>query len=761
MAKKTNSKTSKKSGGDNSVVAVDIQNRELGEILSEKYLSYALSTIMSRSLPDVRDGLKPVHRRVLYAMYQLNLKPETPPKKSARIVGDVIGKYHPHGDSSIYDAMVRLAQDFAVRYPLVDGQGNFGNIDGDNAAAMRYTEARLTKVAQLLLEDIDQDTVDFRATYDGETVEPVVMPANFPNLLANGSSGIAVGMATNIPPHNVAELCDALDLLIENKECEVKDLLKFVKGPDFPTGGILAEDKAVIRQAYETGRGSLRVRAVWHKEEPKKGDGWQIVITEIPYQVVKSRLIEKIAELIVNKKLPFLDDITDESAEDVRIVLTPKNKTIEPELLMAQLYKNTDLETRFSLNMNVLDRGLTPRVMNLKEVLQAFIDHRQDVLLRRSRHRLTQIDHRLEVLGGLLVAYLNIDEVIKIIREEDDPKAVMMKRFKLSDVQVEAILNMRLRSLRKLEEIEIRREDKELRAEKAELEKLIASHKLQMKAISAQVARIREAFAANTPLGKRRTQAGKAPVDIDVPVEAFIEKEPITVICSDKGWIRAMKGHLEQEKIDAISYKDGDGFKFAIPCETTDKLVVFGTNGKFYTLACDKLPSGRGFGEPVRLMIDLSNEADIVTIMKHEPARKLLVAADDGRGFVVPEKEILSQTKNGKQCLMVKGGVEARVCFAVEPNHDQVATIGQNRKLLVFPLDQVPEMTKGVGVILQRHKDGGLSDAKTFRLKDGLTWYSAGKERVETNLKAWRGERAQAGVLPPNGFPRANKFSGK
>lgn len=754
-------KTSKKSGSDNTVVAVDIQNRELGEILSEKYLSYALSTIMSRSLPDVRDGLKPVHRRVLYAMSQLNLKPETPPKKSARIVGDVIGKYHPHGDSSIYDAMVRLAQDFAVRYPLVDGQGNFGNIDGDNAAAMRYTEARLTKVAQLLLEDIEQDTVDFRPTYDGETVEPVVMPANFPNLLANGSSGIAVGMATNIPPHNVAELCDALDVLIENKDSEVKDLLKFVKGPDFPTGGILAEDKAVIRQAYETGRGSFRVRAVWHTEELKKGESWQIVITEIPYQVVKARLIEKIAELIVNKKLPFLDDITDESAEDVRIVLTPKNKTIEPELLMAQLFKNTDLETRFSLNMNVLDGGLTPRVMNLKEVLQAFIDHRQDVLLRRSRHRLGQIEHRLEVLGGLLVAYLNIDEVIKIIREEDDPKAVMMKRFKLSDVQVEAILNMRLRSLRKLEEIEIRREDKELRAEKADLEKLIASHKLQMKAIRDQVGRIREAFAPNTPLGKRRTQAGKAPVDIDVPVEAFIEKEPITVICSDKGWIRAMKGHLEQEKIDAISYKDGDAFKFAIPCETTDKLVVFGTNGKFYTLSCDKLPSGRGFGEPVRLMIDLSNEADIITIMKHDPARRLLVAADDGRGFIVPEKDILSQTKNGKQCLMVKGGVEARVCFAVEPQHDQVATIGQNRKLLIFPLDQVPEMTKGVGVILQRHKDGGLSDAKTFRLKDGLTWYSAGKERVETSLKAWRGERAQAGVLPPNGFPRANKFNGK
>jgi topoisomerase-4 subunit A len=759
MAKKTTRKSSGK--GNNNVVAVEIQNRELGEILSEKYLSYALSTIMSRSLPDVRDGLKPVHRRVLYAMYQLNLKPETPPKKSARIVGDVIGKYHPHGDSSIYDAMVRLAQDFAVRYPLVDGQGNFGNIDGDNAAAMRYTEARLTKVAQLLLQDIDQDTVAFRPTYDGDTVEPVVMPANFPNLLANGSSGIAVGMATNIPPHNVAELCDALDHMIENKDCEVKDLMKFVKGPDFPTGGILAEDKATIRNAYETGRGSFRIRAVWHKEELKKGDDWQIVITEIPYQVVKSRLIEKIADLIVNKKLPFLDDITDESAEDVRVVLTPKNKSIDPELLMAQLYRNTDLETRFSLNMNVLDKGITPRVMNLKEVLQAFIDHRQDVLVRRSKHRLQQIDHRLEVLGGLLVAYLNIDEVIKIIREKDDPKAELMKRFKLSDVQAEAILNMRLRSLRKLEEIEIRKEDKALREEKDALEKLLGSNARQMTAIRKQVRDIHEAFAPNTALGKRRTQAGKAPTDIDVPVEALIEKEPITVLCSDKGWIRTMKGHLEPEKIAAANYKEGDSQKFAIHCETTDKLIVFGTNGKFYTLTCDKLPAGRGFGEPLRLMIDLSNEADIITMMVHDPARRLLVAADDGRGFVVQEKEVLSQTKNGKQCLLVKNGVEARVCVPIEKHHDSVATIGQNRKLLVFPLEQVPEMSRGVGVILQRYKDGGLSDVKTFKLKDGLTWYSAGKERVETNLKSWRGERAQAGCLPPNGFPRANKFNGK
>lgn len=760
MAKKTTRKSSKK--GKSDVVAVEIQNRELGEILSEKYLSYALSTIMSRSLPDVRDGLKPVHRRVLYAMSQLNLKPETPPKKSARIVGDVIGKYHPHGDSSIYDAMVRLAQDFAVRYPLVDGQGNFGNIDGDNAAAMRYTEARLTKVAQLLLQDIDQDTVDFRPTYDGDTVEPSVMPANFPNLLANGSSGIAVGMATNIPPHNVAELCDALDYLIENKSCEVKDLMKFIKGPDFPTGGILAEDKAVIRQAYETGRGSFRIRAVWNKEElDKKGDDWQIVITEIPYQVVKARLIEKIADLIINKKLPFLDDITDESAEDVRIVLVPKNKSIDPELLMAQLYKNTDLETRFSLNMNVLDGGITPKVMNIKEALQAFVNHRQDVLVRRSKHRLQQIDHRLEVLAGLLIAYLNIDEVIKIIREKDDAKAELIKRFKLSDVQAEAILNMRLRSLRKLEEIEIKKEDTALKAEKAELEKLLGSNARQLTTIRKQVREIHEAFAPNTPLGKRRTQAGKAPVDIDVPVEALIEKEPITVLCSDKGWIRAMKGHLEPEKIAAANYKEGDTQKFAIHCETTDKLVVFGTNGKFYTLTCDKLPAGRGFGEPLRLMIDLSNEADIVTMLVHDPERKLLVVADDGRGFVVPEKEVLSQTKNGKQCLLVKNGVEAHVCAPIEPHHDSVAAIGQNRKLLIFPLEQVPEMSRGVGVILQRYKDGGLSDAKTFKLKDGLSWYSGGRERVETGLKSWRGERAQAGCLPPNGFPRANKFSGK
>lgn len=747
MARKTGS----------NVVALNIQDRPLGDILSEKYLSYALSTIVSRSLPDVRDGLKPVHRRLLYAMMQLSLRPETPPKKSARVVGDVIGKFHPHGDQSVYDALVRLAQDFSVRYPLVDGQGNFGNIDGDNAAAMRYTEARLTAVSQLLLAEIDEDTVDFRETYDGDTQEPIVLPANFPNLLANGASGIAVGMATSIPPHNVAELCEAIEHLIDAPDCTVKDLLKHIKGPDFPTGGILVEDRASIVSAYETGRGGFRVRAKWRRED-LKGDNWQIVVTEIPYQVLKSKLIEKIAELITTKKLPFLDDVSDESAEDVRIVLVPKNKSIAPELLMEQLFKQTDLESRFSLNMNVLDGGTVPRVMNLKEVLQAFVNHRQDVLVRRSKHRLAAIEHRLEVLAGLLIAYLNIDEVIKIIREEDDPKPQMVKRFKLTDVQVEAILNMRLRSLRKLEEIEIRSEHKDLSSEKDDLEKLIASKARQMTAIKKQVKGIYDAFSPATTLGARRTKISKPPEEIDVPIDAFIEKEPITVICSEKGWIRAMKGHLEPDKIEQIGYKEGDGKKFVLHAETTDKLVVFATNGKFYTIGADKLPPGRGFGEPVRLMIDLQNDADLVALMTHDPERRLLVAADDGRGFIVPEKEILSQTKNGKQCLLVKEGVEARVCVPVTGDH--VAVIGQNRKMLIFPLNQIPEMAKGVGVILQKYKDGGLSDAKTFKLKEGLSWLSAGREKTETALKPWIGERAQAGCLPPNGFPRANRFSG-
>ncbi|MCK5517993.1 MAG: DNA topoisomerase IV subunit A [Alphaproteobacteria bacterium] len=747
MVKKSTTKTT----------SMNIQDRELTEILSEKYLSYALSTIMSRSLPDVRDGLKPVHRRVLYAMMQLSLKPETSPKKCARVVGDVIGKFHPHGDQSVYDALVRLAQDFSVRYPLVDGQGNFGNIDGDNAAAMRYTEARLTKVSQLLLEGINEEAVDFRATYDDDMMEPTVFPANFPNLLANGSSGIAVGMATSIPPHNVAELCDALQTLIDTPDSSVKNLLKFIKGPDFPTGGTLTEERESIVNSYETGRGSFRMRSKWHKEE-LKGGNWQIIVTEIPYQVLKSRLIEKIAELIITKKIPFLNDVTDESAEDIRVVLTPKNKSVNPELLMEHLFRQTSLENRFSLNMNVLDGGVVPRVMNLKEVLQAFINHRQEVLVRRSTHRLVNIEHRLEVLSGLLIAYLNLDEVIKIIREEDDPKAKLISRFKLTETQAEAILNMRLRSLRKLEEIEIRKENKILLKEKEGLEKLIGSKTRQMTAIKKQIKEIRKIFAPDTKLGARRTKIGKMPVGIDLPAEAFIEKEPITIICSEKGWIRAMKGHLESDKIGQITYKEGDSEKFVLHAETTDKLIVFGTNGKFYTIDADKLPARRGFGEPVRLIIDLQNDADIVTLIKHDPKRKLLVAADDGRGFIVTEKDILSQTKNGKQCLLLKKNVEAKIC--VPATGDHVAVIGQNRKLLIFPMVQIPEMTRGVGVILQRYKDGGLSDVKTFLLKDGLTWHSTRRKRTETTLKPWLGERAQTGRLPPNRFPRANKFSG-
>jgi len=752
MAKKKGS-----SGDNTNVVANEIQEQELGALLSDKYLSYALSTIVSRSLPDVRDGLKPVHRRVLYAMMQLSLKPQGQPKKSARVVGDVIGKFHPHGDASVYDALVRLAQDFNVRYPLVDGQGNFGNIDGDSAAAMRYTEARTTEVTQMLLEGIDEDAINYRFTYDGETKEPEVLPANFPNLICNGATGIAVGMATSVPPHNAEEVCEALEYLIDNKDCEVKDLVKFVKGPDFPTGGILIEDKKDIIKAYEEGRGSFRVRAKWEVEE-LKGDNWQVVVTEIPYQVQKSRLIEKIAEGIMSKKLPFLDDVVDESAEDIRVVLTPKNKTISPEILMTQLFKNTDLESRFSMNMNVLDHGITPKVMSLKEVLQAFIDHRQEVLQRRGKHRLEQIESRLEILEGFLIAYLNIDEVIKIIRFEDDPKAKMMKKFKLSEFQTDAILNMRLRSLRKLEEIEIKNEHKDLTKEKAELEKLLGSETRQMTELKKQIKDIAEKFSKKTVIGKRRTKIDKAPEDIEITIEDLIEKEPITVICSNKGWIRSMKGHLEDDKIKALTYKDGDKEGFVFHAETTDKIVIFATNGKFYTILADKLPAGRGFGDPIRLMIDLQNDADIVHMMVYDENRKLLVAADDGRGFIVHEKEVLSQTKNGKQCLSVKKGADAKVCAIVDEKHDYVAVIGQNRKLLIFPIDQIPEMSKGVGVILQKYKDGGLSDIKTLKLKEGLTWYSGGRNYCETKLKEWVGERAQAGRLPPNGFPRANKF---
>ena len=731
-----------------------IRDTPLAEALSERYLAYALSTIMARSLPDVRDGLKPVHRRLLYAMRQLKLDPASGFKKCARIVGDVMGKYHPHGDQAIYDAMVRLAQDFAQRYPLVDGQGNFGNIDGDNAAAMRYTEARLTAVAELLLQDIDADTVDFRATYDGEESEPVVLPAAFPNLLANGSNGIAVGMATSIPPHNIAEICDALQHLIKTPNARDQTLLQAMPGPDFPTGGVLVEPAESIAQTYATGRGSFRLRARWQKEELARGT-WQIVVTEIPYQVQKSKLVEKIAELIQERKLPLLADVRDESTTDVRLVLEPKARTVEPEHLMETLFRATDLEVRIALNMNVLDGGRTPKVMSLREVLQAFLDHRQVVLVRRTHHRLAHIEHRLEVLGGYLIAYLNLDEVIRIIREEDEPKPKLMQRFKLSDVQVEAILNMRLRSLRRLEEMEIKTENKALTAERKDLKALLDDEKRRWKVISEEIAELKKKFGPKSELGRRRTSLAEAPDIADVPVEAMIEREPVTVICSEKGWIRAMKGHVADD--GKTVYKEGDKGRFWLQAETTDKLVLFATNGRFYTLGVDKLPRGRGHGEPARLMVDLGDDQEIVALFVYQPGRKLLVAATDGRGFVVEEDQVIAQTRAGKQVLNVAGDVEAKICVAAAG--DAVATIGENRKLLIFPLSEVPIMTRGRGVALQKFRDGGLSDAKVFIRKQGLTWASGERTRTETDIKDWIGKRAAAGRLPPKGFNKSNKFT--
>ncbi len=736
---------------------MDVRDTPLKDAISERYLSYALSIIMSRSLPDVRDGLKPVHRRLLYAMRQLKLDPATGYKKCARVVGDVIGKYHPHGDVAVYEAMVRLAQDFAVRYPLVDGQGNFGNIDGDNAAAMRYTEARLTDIAMALMDGIDEDTVDFRATYDGEESEPIVMPAAFPNLLANGAAGIAVGMATSIPPHNVDEICQALLHLIKTPKATIEKLVGFMPGPDFPTGGILVEGREAVVAAYTTGRGGFRVRARWKKEDLGRG-GYQIVVTEIPFQVQKSRLIERVAELMQQKKLSLIEDIVDESTEDIRVVITPKNRTVDPDMLMEQLFKQTELETRFSLNMNVLDADHTPRVMNLREVLQAFLDHRHDVLIRRTNNRLGKVAHRMEMLEGYLIAYLNLDEVIRIIREEDEPKAALMKRFKLTDGQAEAILNMRLRSLRRLEEMEIKGEHKELAKELADLNKLLKNEDLRWEKITGEIAEIRTKFGAKAPggKGKRRTEIGDAPTLIDIPLDAFIEKEPITVLLSDKGWIKAAKGHLEDGAIADVKYKEGDRGRFAIRCETTDKILLFATNGRFYTLAGDKLPGGRGFGEPVRLMIELGNEHAIVSAFVFKAGEQFLLASSAGRGFIVKSDDVFAQTRGGKAALNVSGDEEAAVCARVEG--DTVAVIGDNRKLLLFPLKEVPEMARGRGVILQRYKDGGLSDLKTFTYKQGLSWQQGDRTRTETDLKDWKGERAQAGRLPPKGFNKVNKF---
>ncbi len=751
-----------------------VLNTSLDDALSQRYLAYALSTIVSRSLPDVRDGLKPVHRRLLYAMRQLKLDPSGGFKKCARVVGDVIGKYHPHGDSAAYDALVRLAQSFAVRFPLVEGQGNFGNIDGDNAAAMRYTEAKLTPFAQALMDGLDDDTVDFRATYDGEESEPVVMPAAVPNLLANGSSGIAVGMATNIPPHNAGELCDALLQLIKTPKAQISTLVDMVQGPDFPTGGILSENRESIVEAYKTGRGSFRVRAKWVVEELGRGQ-YQVIVTEIPYQVQKSRLIERIAALMEEKKLPVLADIRDESAEDVRIVLEPKSRSIDAEQLMEQLFRQTDLESRFGLNMNVLDATGIPRVMDLREVLQAYLDHRQVVLVRRANHRLAAINHRLEILGGYLIAYLNLDEVIRIIRQEDEPKPILIKKFKLTDVQAEAILNMRLRSLRKLEEFEIKSEHKKLSAEKKEISALLKDEKRQWQAIAAQVKEAKEKFGQKTELGKRRTELGEAPTAVVVPIESFIEKEPLTVILSAKGWIRAMKGHRDDVaagKAD-LKFKDGDKFRSAVTAQSTDKILLFASDGRFYTLSADKLPQGRGFGEPIRLLMDLPNDADIISMLVYAREQKFLLVSSAGRGFVVKAEQVFAQTKNGKQALNLAKGERGRVCAPLpgtsgmaddlltgKPS-DSVAIIGENRKLLIFPLKDIPEMGRGRGVILQRYKGGGCADAKVFTLKEGLVWKSGDRERTEVDLKAWVGTRAQAGRMPPKGFSREDRpFSG-
>ncbi|MBT8473519.1 MAG: DNA topoisomerase IV subunit A [Marinicaulis sp.] len=737
----------------------DIFLEPFDEALSQRYLAYALSTITARALPDVRDGLKPVHRRILFAMRQMRLKPEGGFKKSAKVVGEVMGNFHPHGDQAIYDAMVRLVQDFSVRVPLVDGQGNFGNIDGDNAAAMRYTESRLTDAAQLLLDGIDDDTVDFRETYDGEGKEPVVLPAAFPNLLANGASGIAVGMATSIPPHNVAELIDASLHLIKTPKARTETLLKYVKGPDFPTGGVCVEDAASMEEAYATGRGGFRVRARWEAEDLGRGK-YQIVITEIPYQVQKSRLIEKIAELIQTKKLPAVSDVRDESAEDIRLILEPRSGNIDPGAMMETVFKLTDLESRFPLNLNVLDASGAPRVMGLREVLQSYLDHRKEVLVRRTKFRLEKIARRLEILDGFLIAYLNIDEVIRIIRFEDDPKAKLMKKFKLSDVQAEAILNMRLRSLRKLEEIEIKTEHTELKAEQRKLRALLKSDDAQWKAIANQLRDVRKIFDPKSDLGKRRTDIADAPEIEDIDLDVLVEKEPVTIVISEKGWVRTMKGHVEDAK--SIKYKDGDREGSLVYAQTTDKLMLFATNGKVYSLDVAQLPGGRGHGEPIRLMVDMGNDDAVVAAFLYEGERKFLVASSAGHGFIVNESDCLSNTRKGKQILNVPAGAEGAVCRPAPGKIDKdamIAVVGDNKKFLCFPAAELPEMTRGKGVVLQKYHKGGLSDAKVFIKKEGLTWTDrAGRVQTIDDWKQFVGKRAQAGRLAPKGFPTSKKF---
>lgn len=761
----------------------------LRRAIGERYLTYALSTIMHRALPDARDGLKPVHRRILYAMRRLRLSPNGGFLKSAKISGDTMGDFHPHGDAAIYDAMARLAQDFNVRYPLVDGQGNFGNVDGDNPAASRYTEARMTAAAEALLEGLDEDAVDFRDNYDGRLQEPAVLPATFPNLLANGSSGIAVGMATNIPPHNLDELLNACIHLIKAPNARDETLIEHVPGPDFPTGGIIVEPRENILEAYRTGRGSFRLRSKWQVEDLGRGL-WQVVVTEIPYQVQKSKLIEKIAEVIQTKKVPILADIRDESAEDIRIVLEPRSKNVDPEVLMGMMFRNSDLETRFSLNMNVLIDGRTPKVCSLKEVLRAFLEHRRDVLQRRARHRLEKIDHRLEVLEGFILAFLNLDRVIDIIRYDDDPKSALMFEDwsvahpramdeadyigpatragepSLTEVQVDAILNMRLRSLRRLEEMELKRERDALMIERAELEDLLESEDLQWKKITEQLREVRKQFGKDSDGGARRTDFAEATEVAEVPLEAMIDREPITVVCSKMGWVRAMTGHIDLAR--ELKFKDGDEGRFLFHAETTDKLLVFGSNGRFYTVQASNLPGGRGMGEPLRLMVDLPNETEIVDLFIHVPGRKLLVASSAGDGFMVSEDDVIAQTRSGKQVLNVKEDIRALRCKPVQGDH--VAIVSQNGKFLVFPTSELPEMGRGKGVRLQKYNmargkqgalelDGGLSDLTTFNWDEGLSWgMGGGKTRTETDLSEWLGKRAGVGKRPPYGFPKSYKF---
>lgn len=731
-----------------------IKTVALAEELSSRYLSYAMSTIVSRSLPDVRDGLKPVHRRLMYAMRQLHLDPKSGFKKCARVVGDVIGKYHPHGDSSVYGAMCRLAQDFSVRYPLVDGQGNFGNIDGDSPAAMRYTEARLTEFAIALMEGLNEDAVDFRDTYDGEEQEPVVMPGAVPNLLCNGSNGIAVGMATNIPPHNLSEVCDALLLMIEKPDSTIESLVRKLKGPDFPTGGVIVDKFASVLDAYTTGKGNFRIRAKWQKEDLGMGQ-YQIVVTEIPYQVIKSKLIEKIAQLLLEKKVPLLNDVRDESAQDIRIVLEPKNRNVDANMLMEMLFKQTELEAKFNMNMNVLDSDGVPRVMSIAEVLREFLNHRINVLERRTKHRLQKIVSRLEILSGYLIAYLNLDEIIRIIREEDEPKAKLISTFALSDVQAESILNMKLRNLRKLEEADIRKEFDELTAEKTGLEALLSDENLRWQKVAEEIKIIKDKFGKKTALGRRRTEFAEVDVDnIDISIEALVEKEPVTVILSEKGWIRCMKGHVSLG--EEFKFKDDDRLLQAIHAQTTDKIVLFDTSGKFFNInACD-IPSGRGFGQPLRLMVDLGNNDNITDMFVFEPKTGYLIASNAGYGFVVDENHLIAQTRQGRKIMNLAVGEKTMFCKKI--TGDMVATVGDNRKILVFRLEEIPTMARGRGVCLQKYKDGGLSDIQIFKEEEGFSYNRSGGISVEKDLMTWLGHRAQVGKLAPFGFSKENKF---